>query len=99
MFSSAILLTVASLAVAAPAPKKAFSVPRIRTHHTNKAVVAHYQTYQKYHVAAPANVKQAAGQTGSVTASSQPYDLEYICPVTVGNNQLDLDFDTGSSDL
>jgi aspergillopepsin I len=27
------------------------------------------------------------------------YDSEYLCPVTVGSQTLNLDFDTGSSDL
>jgi hypothetical protein len=27
------------------------------------------------------------------------YDSEYLCPVTVGGQMLNLDFDTGSSDL
>ncbi|KAF2768964.1 acid protease, partial [Teratosphaeria nubilosa] len=34
-----------------------------------------------------------------VSSNAQAYDAEYICPVTVGQNQLNLDFDTGSSDL
>lgn len=29
----------------------------------------------------------------------QQYDSEYLCPVTVGGQTLNLDFDTGSSDL
>lgn len=102
IYSSALLLAAASAAIAAPTTKKAFTVPRIRTNHTNSAVAAHYHVFQKYRVAAPANVKAAADngdETGSVSASAQQYDSEYICPVTVGSNQLQLDFDTGSSDL
>ena len=41
----------------------------------------------------------AAISTGSVTATPQPQDTEYLCPVTVGDQQFTLDFDTGSSDL
>ncbi|KAH8887279.1 eukaryotic aspartyl protease [Thozetella sp. PMI_491] len=39
--------------------------------------------------------------SGSVVASPQPYDLEYLCPVSVGTpaQVVNLDFDTGSADL
>ncbi|KAF2165915.1 hypothetical protein M409DRAFT_66870 [Zasmidium cellare ATCC 36951] len=64
--------------------------------------MAHYHTYTKYHRPAPEHVQKAAAAdagTGSVSATAEQYDSEYICPVTVGNDQLNLDFDTGSSDL
>jgi hypothetical protein len=45
----------------------------------------------------------AAPQTsgvGSVTATPvEPNDLEYIAPVTIGGQTIDMNFDTGSSDL
>lgn len=41
-----------------------------------------------------------AATTGSDTATpSDAYDSSYLCPVVVGNTTLQLDFDTGSSDL
>lgn len=40
-----------------------------------------------------------AAQKGSVAASPEAYDQSYLCPVTVGNQTLNLDFDTGSADL
>lgn len=105
-FHSAAILATASLALAAPTSsitkKLNGSVPRIRTSHTNKAAIAHYHTYTKYNRPAPEHVQKAAAAdagTGSVSATAEQYDSEYICPVTVGNNQLNLDFDTGSSDL
>lgn len=36
---------------------------------------------------------------GKVTADDQQNDALYITPVTIGNQKLNLDFDTGSSDL
>ena len=62
------------------------------------------KTYGKYsHIGAvaPADVKAAAAsaQSGSVAANPEQYDSEYLCPVTVGGQTLNLDFDTGSSDL
>jgi aspergillopepsin I len=38
-------------------------------------------------------------QDGTVTASPDPTDVEYLVPVTVGGQQLNLDFDSGSADL
>lgn len=97
------LLATASLplvALSAPTTKRAgYSVPRVPTGHINNATVAHYHTYQKYRVNAPTDVRKAATTDGSVTATPQQYNSEYLCPVTVGKNQLTLDFDTGSSDL
>lgn len=64
------------------------------------------KTYQKYAAAgavAPEDVKTAAAtaasQQGSVAANPQAYDEAYLCPVSVGGQTLNLDFDTGSSDL
>lgn len=57
-------------------------------------------TYTKYKKAAPEDVKAAAAANdGTVTASPEEYDSEYLCPVTIGGQTLNLDFDTGSSDL
>lgn len=41
----------------------------------------------------------AATGSGSVTATPEQYDSEYLCPVTAGTQTFKLDFDTGSSDL
>ena len=58
--------------------------------------------YGKYGGKAPADVlAAAAANEGTVTASPEEYDSEYLCPVTIGTPgvTLNLDFDTGSSDL
>ena len=57
-------------------------------------------TYAKFGKQAPANVTAAAANNdGTVVASPTEYDSEYVCPVIIGGQTLNLDFDTGSSDL
>jgi len=51
---------------------------------------------------APANEKLATAGgsgSGSVTATPEVHNSEYLCPVTIGGQPLNLDVDTGSSDL
>lgn len=58
------------------------------------------KVYGKYSKKAPTDVTAAAANNdGTVTASPEQYDSEYLCPVSVGGQILNLDFDTGSSDL
>lgn len=57
-------------------------------------------TYKKFNVQAPADVVSAAANNdGTVSASPTEYDSQYLTPVTVGGQTLNLDFDTGSADL
>ncbi|KAL9584719.1 MAG: hypothetical protein Q9212_001951 [Teloschistes hypoglaucus] len=57
-------------------------------------------TYAKYNATAPPDVVKAAqANDGSVTTTPEQYDTEYLTPVTVGGQTLNLDFDTGSSDF
>ncbi|KAL8909716.1 MAG: hypothetical protein Q9207_000025 [Kuettlingeria erythrocarpa] len=54
-------------------------------------------TYGKYNGTAPEDVVEAAATNdGVVTTTPQQYDMEYLTPVTVGGQVLNLDFDTGS---
>ena len=58
------------------------------------------KVYAKYGKPVPAVIAAAAANNdGTVTADPEEYDSEYLCPVTVGGTTLNLDFDTGSSDL
>ena len=57
-------------------------------------------TYKKFKATPPEDVVTAAANNdGTVTATPEEYDSEYLCPVTIGGQTLNLDFDTGSSDL
>ena len=58
------------------------------------------KTYAKYGQPIPAVIAAAAANNdGTVAATPETYDAEYLCPVSVGGQTLNLDFDTGSSDL
>ncbi|KAL8963707.1 MAG: hypothetical protein Q9183_004980, partial [Haloplaca sp. 2 TL-2023] len=57
-------------------------------------------TYAKYNVTAPEDViRAAANNDGTVSATPEIFDSEYLTPVTIGGQVVNLDFDTGSSDL
>lgn len=97
------IAAAALLAVSAAAPtKQGFSVTQVPVNHGKLTHGAHLtaKTYKKFGKEVPAAVERAAAsQTGSVTASPQEYDSEYLAPVTIGGETIVLDFDTGSADL
>ncbi|KAI9733822.1 MAG: hypothetical protein M1818_007089 [Claussenomyces sp. TS43310] len=49
--------------------------------------------------ASASNINDNAKDSGTVTATPQTGDTEYLAPVTIGGQTLNMDFDTGSSDL
>lgn len=106
--TAAALVATASLSLAAPAPKigrTTFQIDQIAGPKFFKnGPVQMMETFNKFAylgAKAPSNVisAAAAAQSGSVTASPEQYDQAYLVPVTVGDSQLNLDIDTGSSDL
>lgn len=63
-----------------------------------------YGKYASIGASAPAKVDAAASKAagtndGTVPANPEQYDQAYLEAVTVGGQTLNLDFDTGSSDL
>lgn len=68
------------------------------------ALARAYGKYVGVGAQVPAAVQAAAVNAsqfdnGAVPASPEANDLEYLAPVTIGGQTLNLDFDTGSSDL
>ena len=43
--------------------------------------------------------QQNQGTVGSITAIPQQHNSEYLCPIVIGGQTLNLNLDTGSSDL
>lgn len=101
--SALIILAAASPVEFTPHNKRglAFKVPQTKAKSkilSGPAAMA--AVYAKYGATAPPDVKAAAANNdGTVTASPESYDSEYLCPVNIGGQVLNLDFDTGSSDL
>jgi aspergillopepsin I len=107
MHSSTVLLAVSALAGSALA--KPIPAPQAETksrYTINQSVPKPYQAgpvalanaFLKYNQEVPENIAAAAAD-GSVAATPEQYDAEYLCPVTIGGQTLNLDFDTGSADL
>ncbi|KAK5132526.1 hypothetical protein LTR08_008910 [Meristemomyces frigidus] len=106
--TSAALVATAGLAYAVPhelVGRSTFSVKQVAAGKVLKsgplAMMKTYNKYAKIGAVAPANVVSAAAavQSGQVAANPESYDESYLCPVTIGGQSLNLDFDTGSADL
>jgi len=96
---AAALLTMGA---AAPTLSKTFTVGQVvknpGTIKSGPAAMA--APFIKFGKTMPPEVALAASVAdGTVVATPTEYDSEYLCPVTIGGETLQLDFDTGSSDL
>jgi len=110
MHSLQTLLTagaLASVALAKPIPQDATTTPSNGVTVTGSVPVPRpaapiqlANAYKKYGATVPAQVAAAAASaSGVVVASPEASDVSYLCPVTIGGQTLNLDFDTGSADL
>jgi hypothetical protein len=104
---------LASATLATPTPnlqKRSFThvVKRRVSTSPNAGTNALLKTFHKFGLKNPPNVaanttgttsNAAATEKGSVDANPQQNDSEYLSPVVIGGQTLNLDFDTGSSDL
>jgi hypothetical protein len=106
-----IALTLAAVVLSTPTPntqKRSFShvVKRRVNTGPGAGVNALAAAFRKYNFDMPASMsttagsnKAVTGQTGNVNAQPEQNAAEYLSPVTIGGQTLNLDFDTGSSDL
>ncbi|EQB55064.1 hypothetical protein CGLO_05040 [Colletotrichum gloeosporioides Cg-14] len=108
-------LALASSVIGAPtnnANEKRFTVDQIKNpRYVRNGPLALAKAYRKYGKALPEDLSRVVANitstgatkraTGSVAATPQDYDVEYLSPVQIGTpaQTLTLDFDTGSSDL
>ncbi|OQO05848.1 Aspartic protease [Cryoendolithus antarcticus] len=106
--TAAALVATAGYVLAAPSalvPRKTFQVSQIAKGKVfingPTQVVKTHQKYAKLGATVPSDAAAAAAavQSGSVAANPEQYDESYLCPVSVGGQTLNLDFDTGSADL
>ncbi|KAF3176688.1 Type I transmembrane sorting receptor [Orbilia oligospora] len=47
----------------------------------------------------PSKLQERGTRTGTVVANPVTYDTMYLSPITIGGQKMNMDFDTGSSDL
>ncbi|KAI2464022.1 secreted aspartic proteinase precursor [Annulohypoxylon bovei var. microspora] len=109
----AVAAAVVGLATATPTPPTTkvgtFSVPQVNnTNFKAHGPAQMARTYLKYGAKVPeglaktvADFKLARRSSGSVKTTPEQYDTEYLTPVSIGTpaQKLNLDFDSGSSDL
>jgi aspergillopepsin I len=113
MISLTTVLALAVAAQAAPTAEKrvanTFSIPAIHnTQHVRNGTAAMLKAYKKFGLKPTQQFSDSfineitasrKRQDGTATASPDPNNVEYLVPVTIGGENLNLDFDSGSADL
>lgn len=114
MLSIATVVALAVAAQAAPTERTgsgSFSLPAVHNpNHVRNGTAAMLKAYKKFNLQPSSSQllsdsfrnaisKSRKRQDGTVTASPDPDNVEYLVPVTVGGQTLNLDFDSGSADL
>lgn len=113
MFSAVAVLALAAVAHASPTPNtdgRYFSLAAIHNGVTPNGTIAMMKAYMKYgwqqsdhQDLSKAFLREISPsrkrQDTVVTASPTTEDIQYLIPVSVGGQKLNLDLDTGSSDL
>ncbi|KAI4724583.1 aspartyl protease [Aureobasidium sp. EXF-10728] len=83
--------------------KKTFTVQQVlaKKQEMLAPALSMLSTYAKFSATPPTQLKAAGAaiQAGTVQATPQNYDMSYLCPVSVGGQTLNLNFDSGSADL
>jgi aspergillopepsin I len=95
-------LAATSLAKPVPVPevptRKGFTINQSVPKPFQAGPVVLQRAYRKFNRAVPEDVSRAA-QDGTVSATPEQFDSEYLSPVSIGGQTVNLDFDTGSADL
>jgi aspergillopepsin I len=114
MLPIATIFALALAAQAAPTERTAsgsFSIPAVHnTNHVRNGTAAMLKAYKKFHLQPSAEQQLSDAfwnelslsrkrQDSSVTATPEQTDVEYLVPVTVGGQTLNLDVDTATADL
>lgn len=115
MISSIIsVLALSAVGIAAPAPvpqvapeaissASSFSIDAIKTNTVRNGTASILKAYAKYNIKPtkpmPAISDAIAKRQNGVVTATDSNNVEYICPVSIGGQTLNLDFDTGSADL
>jgi aspergillopepsin I len=80
--------------------RESFSVTQqLNTKFVPNGPAAYARVFKKYNKPIPHDLAVATGNDGSVTATPEADDSEYLCPVSIDGQTLALHFDTGSADL
>lgn len=94
-------LTLSALAAAAPAPSN-FSIRQVavKGHDVHPAAL-YARALARFDLEVPEHIARAAStcEKGSVITNPYKNDATYLTPVKVGNNNLLMNFDTGSASL
>lgn len=97
---------LASVALSKPVPqvatKKGFTVTGSVAKPLPAYPIQLANAFRKYGKPVPEHVAAAAASattSGRVPATPEASDVAYLCPVNIGGQTLNLDFDTGSADL
>jgi hypothetical protein len=111
IFASLLAFSGCTSASSPDLEKRAFSVPQSvpRGRYTDgpealrraylKHGIALPDALRKRQVASPPTPPPKGTTTASIDATTQQNDLEYLSSVRIGSTMMQLDFDTGSSDL
>jgi aspergillopepsin I len=108
------LTTVLALAIAAQAApteraSSSFTIPAVHnTNNVRNGTAAMLKAYKKFNLKPTQQFSDSflneiassrKRQDGTVTASPDPNNVEYLVSVSIGGEDLNLDFDSGSADL
>jgi aspergillopepsin I len=113
LLASAAIIPITSAAPTEGPKVKDFTVKQVHNpHYVRNGAAALAKAYRKYGTPLPDSLTAALNHTrtqahakratsGSAVTTPEDYDVEYLTPVSIGTpaQTLNLDFDTGSSDL